>query len=101
MAFRLQTEKPGEQEGAGQVGGIGDQKHLAPEVGLEEEEVLVGVLASGLAEEGFFRHALGLEVAAAHLPLAEAVPRAPTPGHGDAGGQALAVEDEGGLEAPF
>lgn len=68
-------------------------------MGFEEEEVLVGAPASGLAEKGLFGHAPGREVAAAHLPFAIEVLRGLAPGHGDPPPPAFPEEVEGGLEA--
>jgi len=101
VALRLEAQKPGQKKGPGQVGGVGDQEDAPGKVGFEEEEVLVGGLALGFAEEGLPGYAFAPQVAAAHLSLAVLVPREPAPCYRHPGGQALAVEDEGGLEAPF
>ena len=61
------------------MGGVGNEEEAPLEVGFEEEEVLVGAPASGLAEKGLFGHAPGREVAAAHLPFAIEVLRALPP----------------------
>lgn len=101
MAFCFEPQGPGQEEGPGEVGGVGDQKEPSPEVGFQEEEVFVGGLAFRLAEEAFPGHPVGQEVAAPHLPLAEPVPWGLSPGHGDPGGEALPVEGQGRLEAPL
>jgi hypothetical protein len=88
VALGLKAQKAGQKEGPGELGGIGDQKDPALEVGPQEEEVLVGALASGLAKEGLLGHAPGHEVAAAGIAIAQGIPGGIAPGHGDAGGEA-------------
>lgn len=99
VALGLEAQKPGQEEGPAQVGPVRHDEDPALEVGLEEEEVLVGVPALAFAEEGLPWNPPGQKVPAPRLPLAHPVPRGPSPGHGDPGGQALAVEGQGGLEA--